>query len=178
MVNTTRHGSREMRLGIFAKRPPGRPAGRGRRLGHPPAAAADRPGAVRRRRTSVEPAAHFGPRIRRWAGPGVRDPTAVTVLADGTDWIWRQAARPLPGSRGRLDIVHALEHVGACAAAVVGDGTGAAGGWLDRGRPALLAGGGPALAEQIATAGRPWPSGSRRPAGRSTAPGRGGPSTT
>jgi hypothetical protein len=150
MVNTTAGGWREMRLGVFAKREPGRPAAAAdwdtRRLPPPTA---------RVLFAGIETAEHFGPRIRRWAGRlGVRDPTAVTVLADGADWIWRQTARQLPGCGGVLDIFHALEHVGACAAAVFGEGTAAARDWLDRGRAALLTGGGPAVAEQIAATRR------------------------
>ncbi len=136
MVNTTADGWREMRLGAFARREPGRPATPAewdaRRLPEPEA---------RVLFAAVQPAAQFGPRVRAWAGRlGVRDPTAVTVLADGADWIWRQAAEQLPGAAGVLDVFHALEHVGACATALFGEGTGAAA-WRQRGREALLAGG-------------------------------------
>jgi hypothetical protein len=146
MVNTTRHGWREMRLGVFAKRPPGRPAAPAewdtRRLPAPTA---------RVLFAAVETAAMFGPRLRRWAGRlGIRDPAAVTVLADGAAWIWRQAQRQLPGAAGVLDIYHACEHIAACAATVYGEHTAAARDWLDRGRAALLGGGGAALAEWIA----------------------------
>jgi hypothetical protein len=148
MVNTTRHGWREMRLGVFAKRAPGRPATAAdwdrRRLPDP---------AARVLFAAVETAAKFGPRLRRWSGRlGIRDPAAVTVLADGAHWIWNQVAVQLPGAAGVLDIFHACEHIAACAAAVFGEGTAAARDWLDRGRGALLTGGGAALAERIAAA--------------------------
>src|SRR5438874_363126 len=60
----------------------------------------------------IETAEHFGPRIRRWAGRlGITDAAAVSVLADGAEWIWKQARGQLPGSRGLLDIYHAAEHL-------------------------------------------------------------------
>src|SRR5262249_45065362 len=73
MVNTTAGGWREMRLGVFAKRPPGRPATPAqwdrRRLPAPSA---------RLLFAGVQAAERFGPRIRAWAARlGVRDPTAV-----------------------------------------------------------------------------------------------------
>jgi hypothetical protein len=146
MVNTTRHGWREMRLGVFARREPGRPATPdqwdGRRLPEPTA---------RVLFAAVETAEKFGPRIRRWAGRlKIRDPAEVTVLADGAHWIWNQVAVQLPGAAGVLDIYHACQHIAACAGAVFGEETEAAREWLRRGREALLAGGGEALAERIA----------------------------
>jgi hypothetical protein len=134
MVNTTTDGWREMRLGLFAKRQPGPPATPeqwdSRRLPVPTA---------RLLFAAVQTADRFGPRIRAWAARlGIRDPTAVTVLADGADWIWKQVAVQLPGAAGVLDIFHALEHVGACANAVYGEGNEQARHWQDQGREALL----------------------------------------
>jgi hypothetical protein len=137
MVNTTSDGWREMRLGVFAKRPPGRPAAPAdwdtRRLPEPTA---------RVLFAAVQKAEQFGPRIRAWAGRlGIRDPTAVTVLADGADWIWKQVAAQLPGAQGVLDIFHACEHLGDCGRALHGEGSAEARAWQDRGRAALLGGG-------------------------------------
>jgi len=88
-----------MRLGVFAQRQRGRPATAGqwdrRRLPAPHARALF---------GGSETAAHFGPRIRRGAGRlGVPEASAVTVLGDGAEWIWKQAQKPLPGSAGLLD---------------------------------------------------------------------------
>jgi hypothetical protein len=137
MVNTTADGWREMRLGLFARRPPGRPATPAewdrRRRPEPTA---------RVLFAAIQPARQFAPRIRAWAARlGIRDPTAVTVLADGADWIWKQVAVQLPGAGGVLDIFHALEHVGACADALYGEGSAAAHAWQERCREALLAAG-------------------------------------
>jgi hypothetical protein len=147
MVNTVADGWREMRLGIFAKRPSGRPATPAewdtRRLPEP---------TTRVLFAAVQPARLFAPRIRARAGRlGIRDPTAVTVLADGADWIWKQAVVQLPGAAGVLDIFHALEHVGACAQALHGEGSVAAKDWRDRGREALLSEGWVGIDRLLAT---------------------------
>jgi hypothetical protein len=133
MVNT-HEGWREMRLGVFAKRERGRPATPQewdtRRLPAPHA---------RLLFGGIETSAHFGPRIRRWAGRlGIRDPSVVTVLGDGASWIETQAETQLPGAEQLLDIYHALEHLGDCARVLYGEGPGQAQAWVDRGRAALL----------------------------------------
>jgi len=140
MVNTW-EGWREMRLGVFAKRQRGQPATTDawdrRALPVPH---------VRVLFGGIETAQHFGPRIRRWAGRlGIRDPSAVTVLADGAEWIWNQTQAQLPGAAGLLDIYHACEHLAACGQKLYGEGTDAARAWLEQTRAALLAGGWPAL---------------------------------
>ena len=85
-----------MRLGVFAKRQPGRPASAAdwdrRHLPAPHARVA---------LAAIETAARFGPRICRWARRlGIRDPATVTVLADGAEWNWNQVAVQLPGAAG------------------------------------------------------------------------------
>ena len=147
MVNTW-EGWREMRLGIFARRQRGRPATAAewdrRRLPAPHA---------RVTFAAVETAEKFGPRIRRWAGRlGVGEAAAVTVLGDGADWIWRQAAKQLPGASGLLDIYHGLEHVSACAKAVYGEGTAPARAWAEQGRRRLLTEGAEGIRRHIAAA--------------------------
>jgi hypothetical protein len=149
MVNTW-EGWRELRLGVFAKRPRGRPAPAAdwgtRRLPAP---------CARVLFGGIQPAAQFGPRMRRWAGRlGIGDAAAVTVLADGAEWIWNQAAAQLPGAAGLLDIYHAGEHLAACGRALYGEGADAARVWLDEARAALLGGGWPALAARTAAARR------------------------
>ena len=147
MVNTW-EGWREMRLGIFARRQRGRPASAAewdrRRLPAPHA---------RVTFAAVETAEKFGPRIRRWAARlGVREAAQVTVLGDGADWIWRQAARQLPGAAGLLDIYHGLEHVSACAKTVYGEGTAQAKAWAEQGRRLLLTEGAEGIQRHIGAA--------------------------
>lgn len=136
MVNTW-EGWREMRLGIYAKRPRGRPATADewdtRRL--PPPAARVLFG-------GIETAERFGPRLRRWAARlGIRDSAAVTVLADGADWIRNQVRRQLPGAAQLLDIYHGGQHLSDCARVLFGEGAAAARAWVDAGRRALLTAG-------------------------------------
>lgn len=157
MVNTW-EGWREMRLGVFAKRPRGQPAAPeewdARRLPAPDAKVLF---------AGIETAERFGPRLRRWAGRlGIRDPAAVTVLADGAEWSWNQAAAQLPGAAGLLDIFHASEHLAACGHKLYGEGTAEARAWLEEARAALLAGGWPALAEVTAAARRAVRSAAKR----------------
>jgi hypothetical protein len=157
MVNTW-EGWREMRLGLFAKRPRGRPATAAqwdsRRLPAP---------AARVLFAGIETAGHFGPRVRRWAARlGIRDAAAVSVLADGAEWIWKQARAQLPGAAGLLDIYHAGEHLAACGQRLYGEGAAEARAWLGEARAALLAGGWPALAERTGAARRQARSAAKR----------------
>src|SRR5262249_31532594 len=149
MVNTW-EGWREMRLGAFAKRGRGQPAKPEQwdsRALPPPCARVLFGG--------IETAAHFGPRIRRWAGRlGIRDPSAVTVLADGAEWSWNRARAQLPGAAGLLDIYHAGEHLAACGRELYGEGTDEARAWLEEARAAVLKGGWPGLAERAAAVRR------------------------
>jgi hypothetical protein len=115
MVNTW-EGWRELRLGVFAKRPRGQPVAADQwdsRRRPPPSA--------RVRFGGSEAAAHFGPRLRRGAGRlGVRAATAVTVLADGAEWIWKQPALQRPGAVRRGD---------GRGPGLAGGGAGGAAGW-------------------------------------------------
>jgi hypothetical protein len=157
MVNTW-EGWRELRLGAYARRQRGRPTGAdewdSRRLPAP---------CARVLFGGIQTAEHFGPRIRRWAARlDIRDTSAVTVLADGAEWIWNQARAQLPGAAGLLDIYHAGEHLAACGQRLYGEGAAEAGAWLDQTRAALLAGGWPALAERTAATRRQVRSGAKR----------------
>jgi hypothetical protein len=159
MVNTW-EGWRELRLGVFAKRPRGRPAAAAawdrRRLPAP---------CARVLFGGIETAEHFGPRLRRWAARlGIRDPAVVTVLADGAEWIWNQARAQLPGAAGLLDIYHAGAHLAACGQALYGEGAAEARAWLEQTRAALLVGGWPALIERTAVTRRQLRSRAKRQA--------------
>jgi hypothetical protein len=144
VVNTW-EGWREMRLGAFAKRQRGSPAGfdnwDSRYLPKPHA---------RVLFGAIETAERFGPRWRAWAARlGIRDPTRLTVLADGAEWIWRRVAVFLPGATGVLDIYHALEHVGTCARAAFGENSAGAKRWQEQAKQALLREGGEAIQRHI-----------------------------
>ncbi len=149
MVNTW-EGWREMRLGVFAKRQRGRPAAADEwDTRRPP------PPHARVLFGGVETAEHFGPRIRRRATRlGIRDPAEVSVLGDGAEWIWNQAAVQLPGSRGFLDIYHGSEHLSGCAKALYGEGAAEGRARVEAGRRALLTEGWAGLRSHLA-AGTP-----------------------
>jgi hypothetical protein len=145
MVNTW-ESWREMRLGIFAKRPRG------------PTATADEwdsrrlpPPTARLLFAGIETAEHFGPRIRRWAGRlGIRQSTDVTVLGDGADWIRHQTQQQLPGAPLLLDIYHGLKHLADCAGVLYGEQAAEAQRWVDAARQRLLQEGGSGVQAYLA----------------------------
>ena len=92
----------------------------------------------------------LGPGWRRQAARlGLRDTAAVTAIADGAKWIWRQWEANLPGAAGVLDVYHASEHLWAAARGHFGEGT-AARAWAEARRATLLAGGAAALLAELA----------------------------
>lgn len=123
----TRQGWREMRLGVFAKRPAGEPASpqrwRDRKL---PATT------IRAAFCEIADSETFG---GRWAplaerfgwsrGKGLR------VYADGAKWIWRQVREKLPLSQCVVDVFHVSEHIHSCARTLYGEGTEPARSWAE-----------------------------------------------
>lgn len=145
MVNTTEAGWREMRLGLFCKRPRGAPAAPerwdDRRLPAPLA---------RVLFGGFHASGQCGPLWRAWAARlGVTDAAAVTVLADGARWIWKQQEEALPGAAGVLDIYHAGEHLWGAARLLYGEGAAEAGPWVEARRQTLLRGGAGALLAEL-----------------------------
>lgn len=130
----TQQGWREMRLGIIAKRLPGRPATAeewdSRKLPKPSARIAF---------AALEDSDTFAGRWRPWMNRlNVKETKEITLLADGAEWIWRKATIQIPGARGLLDIYHAVEHISTTAKQIFGDGKPKAKEWTDQGRQALL----------------------------------------
>jgi len=88
---------------------------------------------------AIEEASAFGDRCRaeaerlRWT-----DPTTVSVLGDGAEWIWNLAGRQFPGASAVLDIFHGAEHIAQAAQCCFGEGTAAARVQGERGRQRLL----------------------------------------
>lgn len=143
-VNTDT-GWRDMKIGVFAKRPAGVPA--------EPAEWDERtlpPPTSRVAFAAVEEIEAFAPRWGEWAERlGVADPSRLSVLGDGAEWIWNAADTQFPGHRGALDIYHACEHLAATAAALHGADTDASRAWLAAGRTAVLADGWWGLCEHV-----------------------------
>jgi hypothetical protein len=144
-VNTTQ-GWREMRVGVFAKRPRGRAQTVARwEERQLPAPAARVAFAGLRRADS------FGGQWRHWASRlGLQQTKDLTVLADGARWIWKQVDRHLPGAQGVLDIYHASAHLHQSAAVLHGEQTQAAHRWVESRRRWLLKGGVAALVPILA----------------------------
>jgi hypothetical protein len=132
-VNTP-EGWRDVKVAVFARRERGQPttpeAWDERDLPAP---------AVRSVVAAVEEAAAFGDRCAAEAERlGLTDPTALTVLGDGAEWLWNLAGQHFPGASGVLDIHHGREHIEAGAKAVFGEGVAAAQEWGAKGRLRLL----------------------------------------
>ena len=144
-VHTT-SGWREMRLSIFAKRHRGEPV-----AGRQDWEQRDLPAPhVRVIQAGIRTAAQLGPAWRRLAGRlGLRQTASVTAIADGARWIWRQLDQYLPGCAGVLDVYHAVEQLAAAARAHFGEGSAAAGAWVEARRATLLRGGAAALAGEL-----------------------------
>ena len=53
---------------------------------------------------------------------GLNDPRALTVLADGAEWIWNLAEQRFPGAAQNLDIYHGAEHLADAARRLFGEG--------------------------------------------------------
>jgi hypothetical protein len=140
MVNTT-DGYREMRLGLFAKRPRGAPA--------TPKEWATRKlpkSTARVAFAAIETSERFGRRWNQWANRlGIRETSRISVLADGARWIWEESALHFPGATELLDIYHALEQVAATAQKLYGEGTDAARKWTEETRERLLSDGWPGV---------------------------------
>jgi hypothetical protein len=132
-VNTV-VGWKDLKIAAFAKRPVGEAA--------TPAEWATRqlPAPTARVLWSgVAPNEEFLRTWRPWAvRVGLPDPAAVTVLADGAEWIWNDAASQFPGAMGVLDVFHAVEHLAATGKQIFGEGSAEAAAWTERGRQQLL----------------------------------------
>ena len=134
-VNTT-GGWRDMKIAVFAKRPPGAPAGveqwDQRDLPAP---------AARVALAAIEEIERFAARWWPWAERLGAGGQKVSVLGDGAEWIWEHAEREFPDRQEVLDIFHAGEHLSDLAKAGCGEGTAEAAHWLKEARRALLASG-------------------------------------
>lgn len=146
MVNTWR-GWREMRVGIFTRRPCGPPAlpeqWRKRTL---PATTA------RVAFAAIEKSDRFGSRWGQWLKRlGIRDTSQISVLADGARWIWEESSLHFAGASEVLDIYHALERVSDTAKQLHGEATDAARDWSEHIGSTLIAGGWNALEPMLNT---------------------------
>jgi len=132
-VNTT-EGWKEMRLGVFTKRPRGEPTS--------PAQWAQRalpPATARHVFAAIESADAFAARWPLVASRlGIRSNHRIDVVADGARWIWDRVSLYWSQAVGTLDIYHALEHVAAAGKALHGEGTADARRWTQQASGVLL----------------------------------------
>ena len=107
-VNTL-GGWRDVKVGVFAVR--------GRADGCSAAAAESRAlpaPVVRSVIAAVAEVGVFAPRCRAEADRlGLTDPSRVSVLGDGAEWVWNLAGGPFAGAAQVLDYYHAAEHLAA-----------------------------------------------------------------
>jgi len=137
MVNTTERW-KEVKFGIFAKRPRGESAETIRW--------ADRILPAPSTRFAFARIAECTDFASDWASTATRlglDPGAgtIAILADGAAWIWNRAEEQFPGSPQVLDIFHALKYVNDGAKLFFEEGTPDLKTHADRGRELLLADG-------------------------------------
>ena len=132
-VNTT-EGWKEMRLGVFTKRPLGDAA--------TPDEWGDRvlpPITARHVFAAIESANEFAASWPLVASRlGIRSNRRIDVVADGARWIWDRVALHWPAAVGTLDVYHALEHVAAAGKALHGEATPQTRLWTDQARDVLL----------------------------------------
>jgi hypothetical protein len=141
----TRAGWRELKLAVFLRRPAGEPAGpeewATRELPGPSATVAY---------AELVDCDSFSSRWgERAAALGIDPDGPLTILGDGSAWIWAAAAARFPAAAQVLDIFHASPHIATAANALHGEGTAGAADWLERGRRAVLADGWPGLLDHI-----------------------------
>lgn len=132
-VNTL-DGWRDVKVGVFVKRELGAAASPGewasRALPAP---------SLRTVVAGVEGVERFGPRVRAESDRlGVTAHPAVTVLADGGEWIWKVASEHWPQASGVLDVFHAVEAVSEAVKGVWGPNETATAGRIASGRMALV----------------------------------------
>jgi hypothetical protein len=145
-VNTDT-GWRDVKIGIFVRRPEGEPATSedfaSRALPAPTARVAF---------VGLESSDVFGarwrPRARRL---GLDDPTALSALGDGAEWIWNEATGQFPGAVQVLDVYHAGEHLAAASRSIHGE-TAEATSWWRESRRRLVGDGWWGLCERIGAA--------------------------
>lgn len=156
-VNTT-DGWRDVKIGIFAKRPAGESAGveqwADRDLPKPTARFAF---------AQIEECGSFGVRWPEVAKRLHVDPlsAALSVLGDGAEWIWNQAALRFPNAQEALDVYHGLEHVSDAAKEFMGKSADAEelAAISERGRSLLLSDGYAGLVEWTGELSVTYPTG-------------------
>jgi hypothetical protein len=133
-VNTLEEGWKDLKIGVFQKRPLAQPATPEQWDSRPLSAPTARVAWA-----AIAPIKRFRRSWRRWSRRlGVDQASALHVLADGADWIWKAVDRVFTGSQQTLDLFHGCEHVAKAGERLYGQGTEASARFLQRGRALLL----------------------------------------
>jgi hypothetical protein len=144
-VNTLEDGWKDLKIGVFQKRPcaaPATPAEWDSRVLPEPTA--------RVAWAAIAPSKRFRRSWRRWSRRlGVQQAGELHVLADGASWIWRAVQRVFTGSQQTLDLYHGCEHVAKAGERLYGEGTEATQSFLERGRQLLLESGWSGLCQLV-----------------------------
>lgn len=133
-VNTLEEGWKDLKIGVFQKRPRAEPATpaewRTRVLPAPTARVAW---------AAIAPAKKFRRTWRRWSRRlGVGQTSELHALGDGASWIWRSVQRVFTGCEQTLDVFHGCGHLAKAGERLYGEGSEAAKAFLQRGRQLLL----------------------------------------
>jgi hypothetical protein len=132
-VNTL-EGWRDVKVAVFAKRRRGEPAcaaGWDKRVLPGPTA--------RSVIAALEEASAFGERCAAEASRlRLPEPSRLSVLGDGAEWIWNLQQRHFPGASGVLDVFHGRGHIADGAKGAFGDGSVEAKRQTERGQQRLL----------------------------------------
>lgn len=153
-VNTT-DGWRDVKIGIFVKRPRGEAATIAewdqRTLPKPTA------------RSAFAGIADSETFAKQWIPQavhlGIDVDSQLTVLGDGADWIWNRAAEAFPNAHGVLDIYHGIQYLSDAAKSYFGDGSAAVKPATDRGIELLLGDGYLGVVDWIGALGQKPPGG-------------------
>jgi hypothetical protein len=153
-VNTA-EGWRDVKVAVFACRERGAPASAAdwdqRDLPAP---------SVRAVVAAIEEAPTFGGRCGAEARRlGLTEPSDLTVLGDGAEWIWNLSRQQFPGAAEHLDVYHAAEHVAEAARRAFGERTEAAKAQTECGRTRLLEDGYQGVLEWVGAVGAQIPAG-------------------
>lgn len=144
-VNTLEEGWKDLKIGVFQKRPRAEQATpaqwRSRVLPAPTARVAW---------AAIAPARKFRRTWRRWSRRlGVAQAGELHALGDGAAWIWRCVERVFSGCLQTLDVFHGLQRLAQAGDRLYGEGTAESAAFLERGRQLLLESGWSGICELV-----------------------------
>jgi hypothetical protein len=133
-VNTLEEGWKDLKIGVFQKRPRAQPATpdqwESRTLPEPTARVAW---------ATIAPVLKFRRTWRRWSRRlGVGQTRELHALGDGAAWIWRSVERVFTGCTQTLDVFHGCGHLALAGERLYGEGTEASTTFREHGRQLLL----------------------------------------